>query len=138
MSGICRRNLNTQAGCDSVVELFLMVMSDTLYTDSKTICEGETPYLWNGQSITASGVYNATVNSSLGCDSLVELTLTILPEYHDADQVTISQLDLPYTYNGMVFDENTTVGVHTQIFRDNTEAGWDSTLTLTSNVQQAS
>jgi gliding motility-associated-like protein len=45
-----------------------------LVTD--TICTGG-PYFFNGQSITNSGFYIDTLQSSNGCDSIVQLNLTI-------------------------------------------------------------
>ncbi|MCU0443100.1 MAG: T9SS type A sorting domain-containing protein [Bacteroidia bacterium] len=37
------------------------------------------PYLWNGITITNSGTYTSTLVSRDGCDSIVELSVTILP-----------------------------------------------------------
>jgi hypothetical protein len=42
-----------------------------------TICEGQLPYTWNGQTITAGGDYNATLVRAAGCDSLATLHLHI-------------------------------------------------------------
>lgn len=36
-------------------------------------------YTWNGMEYNASGVYNDVLTSATGCDSLVELTLDIMP-----------------------------------------------------------
>ena len=36
-------------------------------------------YTWNGTTFDASGVYNDVLTSATGCDSLVELTLDIMP-----------------------------------------------------------
>lgn len=41
---------------------------------------GCSPYYWNGRNITNSGTYYAGLLSSSGCDSIVELDLTILPK----------------------------------------------------------
>ena len=45
--------------------------------DTVEICEGE-PYWFNGQVLDTSGVYSATVQSVDGCDSIVELLLTVV------------------------------------------------------------
>jgi len=42
-----------------------------------TICPSQVPYLWNGNSYTASGTYSWTGTNALGCDSIVTLNLTI-------------------------------------------------------------
>jgi hypothetical protein len=41
-----------------------------------TICKGES-YAWDGQSLTTAGSYNATFQTSLGCDSVVTLALHV-------------------------------------------------------------
>ena len=40
-----------------------------------------TPYSWNGQSITTSGIYTFNTINSVGCDSIATLNLTVLPNY---------------------------------------------------------
>ena len=42
-----------------------------------TLCASSLPYNWNNQSITAAGVYTATIISAAGCDSIVTLHLTV-------------------------------------------------------------
>lgn len=46
---------------------------------SISISQSATPYNWNGQSISSSGIYTTTLINSLGCDSIVTLDLTVLP-----------------------------------------------------------
>jgi gliding motility-associated-like protein len=46
----------------------------TFLTD--TVCDGG-PYLFNGQSLSTSGIYTANLQSIQGCDSIVQLDLTI-------------------------------------------------------------
>ncbi|MGK0365594.1 MAG: hypothetical protein ACI85O_002660 [Saprospiraceae bacterium] len=41
-----------------------------------SICDGET-YLFNDENLTESGVYTATLSNTLGCDSLINLNLTV-------------------------------------------------------------
>ncbi len=66
------------AGCDSIVYLTLYV-PETNYTAAVTICEGE-PYEFGTQRLTSSGEYQEPFTSvACGCDSIVTLTLTVLP-----------------------------------------------------------
>jgi endonuclease I len=46
-----------------------------------TIPFSATPYHWNGQSITTSGIYSFNTINSVGCDSIATLNLTVLPNY---------------------------------------------------------
>lgn len=68
--------LQTQAGCDSFVVLNLSVVSQLTSSYSAAICQGES-YDFNGQALTTSDVYTATLTSTSGCDSIVTLTLTV-------------------------------------------------------------
>ncbi len=68
---------NTPNGCDSVAILYLQV-SD-IYTDSITICAGET-YTWNGEVKASTGLYTKVLTSLVnGVDSVDRLFLTVLP-----------------------------------------------------------
>src|SRR4030095_15595137 len=47
-------------GCDSVATLHLIVNPNVTGQQTITICQAQLPYIWNGQTITAGGDYNAT------------------------------------------------------------------------------
>ncbi|MEZ5047638.1 MAG: endonuclease [Chitinophagaceae bacterium] len=46
---------------------------------SESILQNATPYIWYGQSLTTSGTYTTTLINSQGCDSILTLDLTVLP-----------------------------------------------------------
>jgi hypothetical protein len=66
-----------QIGCDSVIVLDLTVIPTDFDSVSVTACDD---YIWpaNGNTYNQSGNYTTTLTNSNGCDSLVELDLTIL------------------------------------------------------------
>ncbi len=67
-------------GCDSIVTLNLSV--DQVINgmhESITICAGQLPYNWNGHLYTAAGNYQLAYTGSNGCDSIIELDLTVDP-----------------------------------------------------------
>ena len=75
-SGTYTAIIPNAAGCDSVVTLNL-VKVDAYFTDiNVSSCES---YTWavNGQTYTSSGVYSHVLQSVSGCDSTVNLNLTI-------------------------------------------------------------
>ena len=88
-------------GCDSIVTLHLTINNSEIgETEYITICHGET-YTWNGQTYSASGTYDVTLQSIHGCDSIVTLNLTVLPEVIiESQSITISIDDTPYTWHG--------------------------------------
>jgi hypothetical protein len=75
-SGVHFNNDYNLNGCDSVTILNLTVniISTTQISDS--IYSGGT-YNFNGRTLTANGTYRDTLQTIHGCDSIVELTLSI-------------------------------------------------------------
>src|SRR5690606_26974246 len=65
-------------GCDSVVTLILQIVpvTDTLLEAS--ICAGDSFY-FAGNYLSQSGIYYDSLISGEGCDSIVRLSLTVLP-----------------------------------------------------------
>ena len=91
-------------GCDSIVTLHLTIGNSKVgETEYVTICHGET-YTWKGQTYTNSGDYSITLSSALGCDSIVTLHLTIMPEaFTTTETVVIGSNELPYTWRGNTY-----------------------------------
>jgi gliding motility-associated-like protein/uncharacterized repeat protein (TIGR01451 family) len=86
------------AGCDSLVTLNLTVYPTALTNLNQTICQGQS-YLFGGQSLTAAGTYFDSLATVNGCDSLVALNLTVLPQTQSSFQQAICEGD-SYFYNG--------------------------------------
>ena len=68
---------NKQLG-DSVITLNLTVLSTATTELDATIIEPET-YLFGGKALTEEGVYHDTLVTAAGCDSVVRLTLHVVP-----------------------------------------------------------
>lgn len=64
--------------CDSFAIVNLTINPNTTSTTNVTVCANQLPYLWNGQSLTATGTYKANIAHS-GCDSIATLNLTVRP-----------------------------------------------------------
>jgi gliding motility-associated-like protein len=65
------------------------------------ICSNAIPLIWNGQTIDQPGTYLANLVSSTGCDSLVELSVQILPTLESFQTLIICENELPITINGL-------------------------------------
>jgi hypothetical protein len=91
--------LVSAAGCDSVATLHLIVNPNLTGQQTITICQGQLPYTWNGQTINAGGDYNATLVSATGCDSVATLHLIVNPNVAGQQTITICQGQLPYSWN---------------------------------------
>ncbi len=70
--------LVSAAGCDSIVNLNLAVVQVLNQSISQQICQGQT-YTVGPQSFGQTGVYQITLTSAAGCDSVVTLNLQVLP-----------------------------------------------------------
>jgi len=75
-SGIYTATFTASNSCDSVVSLNLTLLPTSITNLNAQICSGNT-YNFNGQSLTQSGSYAATLNAANGCDSIVNLNLTV-------------------------------------------------------------
>lgn len=79
VAGDYQDTLQTAAGCDSVLQFSLEVVSQLFSSIEVNICEGES-YSFDGNTLFNSGDYEATFLSSAGCDSIVSLALTVFEE----------------------------------------------------------
>ncbi|MCM1031794.1 MAG: fibrobacter succinogenes major paralogous domain-containing protein, partial [Oscillibacter sp.] len=74
--GTFTESYSTIYGCDSTVTLNLFVCPSYLFSESKDICEGDT-FNFRGHNLSQSGVYDDTLKSIHGCDSIHRLFLTV-------------------------------------------------------------
>ena len=77
--------------------------SDEVTSISATICNGE-EYFWADQTLTQAAPYRDTLTSSLGCDSIVELTLIVLPT-NDLNKYDTIPIGETYDFYGEILDE---------------------------------
>lgn len=68
--------LASQNGCDSIVNLSLSVLNATTVYIDTVLCSGQ-KYVLGNNSYTQSGNYIDTISAIIGCDSIINLTLTI-------------------------------------------------------------
>ena len=91
------------------------------------ICAGDSIF-FGGQFISQSGIYIDTLTSYMGCDSIVELHLAVLPAHHAYREIYLCAGDSVF-FGGRVLKEP-------GIYRDTlpTYMGCDSTMELKLNV----
>jgi gliding motility-associated-like protein len=102
-SGSYTDTLIATGGCDSIITLNLLVV-DELVTDLNIeICEGGS-YTVGSTTYTETGVYSELFTSRAGCDSLVNLTLTVFPVKDTSIQTSICKGEL-FVVAGQVLNE---------------------------------
>lgn len=130
-SGLYTETFTSASGCDSTITLDVLVapqVVDTIYLD---ICDTNTPYSWASHSISTSGLYNDTLLSISGCDSIVTLKATVLETIETNITQTVCENDLPYSWNGQTI---TSAGTYSAVL--NSVTNCDSTVNLTLSINQ--
>ena len=110
-------------GCDSIINLNLLVAPAVSISIGASICSG-IAFDFNGQQLSSSGNYADTLIAVTGCDSIVNLSLTILPPVTESINQTICAGD-SINFNGTMLD---TTGTYADTL--STLSGCDSIVTL--------
>ena len=121
-------------GCGVIIDSTTFeILGSTTSTDSITICPNKVPYIWNGITFNTAGTQTKTglINSN-GCDSSATLNLKISVTIKTTINKNICANNLPYTWNGLVFNS-----AGSQTFYTTTSAVCDSLVTLVLSVNIA-
>ncbi len=152
-SGVYADSLQSASGCDSLIRLELQVLPSVETNLTASICAGES-YIFGNRTLTQSGVYVDSLQSSNGCDSLVRLELRVinliaevalsLPECNAKDSASIQVLNVrggttPYLYtiNNQPFNvsqrfDNLPSGDYQIMVQDVVGCEWDTLITIPS------
>jgi gliding motility-associated-like protein len=112
-----------QNGCDSTVELTLSLQSSILTSISGTICQGKA-YTFGARQLNSPGTYTDTLIAQGGCDSIITLSLTVLPSLASGFSQTICNGD-SFTFDNKTLSAQ---GIYTATFLS--QNGCDSVVTL--------
>jgi hypothetical protein len=126
-AGVFVDSFTTVQGCDSVYTTSISVLGSDPIEIARTICEGDSVVIGD-TAYFDSGVYINTFVSAGGCDSIVELTLTVLSPTAAAQSLSICEGE-SITVGS---NQYTVAGVYTDVFIGSN--GCDSTLTTTLEV----
>ena len=114
----------TDCGCDSIVTFVLEVTPAVEYPLNVTVCHGET-YPFAGEMLDSTGTYRGVFETATGCDSIVNLELTVLPDYRQTIRDVLCEGE---KYNKHGFTGVVGAGPHTLPLKS--VDGCDSTVTL--------
>ena len=115
--------LVNSSGCDSIITLNLTVIPTRTGSLNATICSNQT-YLFNGVDRNTNGSYLDTLTAANGCDSVVTLTLVVIPISTRSFSATICS-GQTYLFNGV---NRNTAGTYLDTFTN--YIGCDSVVTL--------
>jgi hypothetical protein len=92
-SGAYYDTLSALSGCDSIVVIEVTVASHSINPgDQFTICDGDSVYA-AGAFRTEAGTYLDTLHSVAGCDSILEILITLKPSVSTSSEVRICEGD---------------------------------------------
>lgn len=74
-----------------------------------TVLENELPYTLNDSTYQTEGSYTQTLTSTVGCDSVLTIELSVLYNIHVFLDSTICENELPFSWNDSVFLEAGTI-----------------------------
>ncbi len=126
-TGVYFENLTSENGCDSTVILNLTVLPVFETSFSETICAGET-FEFDGQILDETGLFSAIFTAENGCDSTVNLNLTVLPTIETALAETICENET-FEFNGEILTDAGDYEITLAAAN-----GCDSTVFLTLNI----
>jgi len=120
------RLTGTGGACDTLITLNLNVIPRQTILPAVTRCSNQ-PYPFNGLSLTSSGTYYDTLINSLGCDSILQLNLTVNPSYNQNQNIVVCS-GTSFAFGGQNL---TTSGNYSHTYT--TMNGCDSLVNLTLN-----
>ncbi len=126
-SGFYEIELISYAGCDSLVALTLTVLPPVDTQLALTLCAGDSVVV-GSQAYQSSGIYQDTLTAASGCDSIINLDLTVLPPIVTDTTVAICAGET-FTVGDSTF---TASGQYTVVL--NSAASCDSTVNLNLEV----
>ncbi len=125
--GVYYHKLKNQTGCDSLIQVLNLEVSDTLLVEiDKTACD---EFQWHGFNLTESATYVHISTNSNGCDSVEVLNLTI----HHSSITQLSQTSCDsLAWHGKTYYDT---GIYQ--YKTQTIAGCDSTIILNLKINKS-
>ena len=132
-------NLQTVFGCDSIIETTVNISSNPVYnlTETDAVCNNESYTFPDGttqNNITTQVIYTSNLQTTLGCDSIIETTVNVNPIYDLSETVTITS-GSDYTFPDETVQNNITTQV-IHISNLKTVLGCDSIIETIVNVEE--
>ena len=87
-------------GCDSTVVFTLHVWDNVTTTVDSTVCAHQLPVTWNGVAFSRADTGSVKLTTSHGADSVVYMTLYVLPDDTVYFYDTVVENSLPYVFAG--------------------------------------
>ncbi|MCQ2343833.1 MAG: hypothetical protein MJ002_02780, partial [Paludibacteraceae bacterium] len=80
--------LTTKHGCDSIIKLVLNYAPTYHFRDTMQICDGDS-FDFRGKTYSHAGTYFDSLRTVSGCDSIYEIFVKVIPEFHNIEYDTL-------------------------------------------------
>ena len=130
-SGIYTHTLTNSVGCDSIITVDLTVNDTVIVSYIEEICNGDTLIIRDTE-YTESGFYDIVITDDFGCDTLINIDVTVLSESYSTVNETICEGET-VTFGDIEISES---GTYEAILVN--AIGCDSIVTLNIDVNQPS
>jgi len=100
-SGNYYDTLTSVYGCDSILTTTIALLPVSTFTTNLSICQGDSVYV-GGSYQTTSGVFVDTNNTSNGCDSIIQTTVTVIPQPKADFEVVGMNLQMQIVFSGIL------------------------------------
>ncbi len=125
-AGTYSHTYSNASGCDSTVNITLSIGPDIITNQNVSLCTGQSLSLPWGGSVSTAGIYSHTYLVPGGCDSTVNITLSVNPIMTaNQNASTCSNQPFNLSWGGTV----STAGTYSHIYTSS--AGCDSTVNVT-------
>ena len=103
-------------GCDSLLTVNMTVLYNVTEQMDSTLCQSELPLTWNGVTFsfenfsenTLIAIDSALLTASTGVDSMVVMTVQVLPTTYATIDTVVLENDLPLQLNGLTYMTDST------------------------------
>lgn len=120
-SGTYTNSFSSVNGCDSTIIVNLVYHDAQTINIIDSICASDTYTLPDNSVVNTTGVYSIPYSSIYGCDSIIEVDLTVLPEFNDTVTSSICN-GVPFVFP----DGSSTLSTGYYPFNFTTQSGCDS------------
>jgi hypothetical protein len=118
-SGSYFLTVTDNAGCTVLTSVEVDVFQPAQENLYDEICEG-VPFYFQGNPVSESGTYTATLQTSHGCDSTITLELVVYPEFQFTENMSICQGE------SLLFHGQNLIATGQYVYTEQTQYGCDS------------
>lgn len=129
--------LQSIQGCDSIINTNLIVNNASETLQNISICKGQTYLLPNGMEVSEANTYESVLQSTQGCDSIINTILAVSPPLVIQKEISICNGTTYFLEDGLEVDQAGIYFVELQDETTNCITTHQTTLTIGNSIETA-